>query len=75
MADMSMQDTQVGRRIANLLDSLGDVMAASERAEIGRFLRAAEYGLALDTLSWLLVEEASRSLKLRCGKSIVSPTL
>ncbi len=29
-----------------------------ERAEVDRFLDAGEYGLALDTLSWILVEEA-----------------
>jgi hypothetical protein len=32
-------------------------MAESERAEVDRFLSGGEYGLALDTLSWILVEE------------------
>jgi hypothetical protein len=32
-------------------------MVAAERAEVDRFLSAGEYGLALDTLSWILVDE------------------
>ena len=57
MADMAGQDTQVATRIANLLSTLGGEMADSERAEVDRFLSAGEYALALDTLSWILVEE------------------
>jgi hypothetical protein len=57
MADMSVQDTQLASRIAKLLGNLADTIAASERAEVDRFLCAGEYGLALDTLSWILVEE------------------
>jgi hypothetical protein len=57
MADMAGQDTQVATRIANLLNTLGQAMAESERAEVDRFLSAGEYGLALDTLSWILVDE------------------
>lgn len=56
MADMAGQDTQVATRIANLLSTLGGEMDDSERAEVDRFLSAGEYGLALDTLSWILVE-------------------
>jgi hypothetical protein len=51
------QDTQVGTRIASLLGDLGGSMTDAERAEVDRFLDAGEYGLALDTLSWILVEE------------------
>jgi hypothetical protein len=43
--------------MANLLDALAGEMAESERAEVDRFLSAGEYGLALDTLSWILVDE------------------
>jgi hypothetical protein len=57
MADMAGQDTRVATRIANLLSTLGGEMAESERAEVNRFLSAGEYGLALDTLSWILVDE------------------
>jgi hypothetical protein len=57
VADMSVQDTKVASRIANLLGNLGDAIARSERAEVDRFLDVGEYGLALDTLSWILVEE------------------
>jgi hypothetical protein len=57
MADMAGQDTQVATRIANLISNLGREMAESERAEVDRFLSAGEYGLALDTLSWILVDE------------------
>ena len=32
-------------------------LSASERAEVSRFLNAGEDGLAIDTLSWILVEE------------------
>jgi hypothetical protein len=57
MADMAGEATQVATRIANLLSTLGEEMAESERAEVDRFLSAGEYGLALDTLSWILVDE------------------
>jgi hypothetical protein len=57
MADVSVQETQVARRVANLLNKLEGTIVASERAEVDRFLCAGEYGLALDTLSWIIVEE------------------
>jgi hypothetical protein len=57
MADMAGQDTRVATRIANLLSTLAEEMAESERAEVDRFLSAGECGLALDTLSWILVDE------------------
>jgi hypothetical protein len=57
MADMSGPETDIARRIANLLGDLGGSLSDSELAEVHRFLSAGEYGLALDTLSWILVEE------------------
>lgn len=56
MADVI--DTDIARRIAGLLREQADAWSAAERAEVNRFLDAGEYGLALDTLAWILVEEA-----------------
>jgi len=50
-------ETGVAGRIAKLLSDQGGSWSPSERAEVERYLRAGEYGLALDTLSWILVEE------------------
>jgi hypothetical protein len=57
MADMAGQDTRVAAHFVKLLSTLEGAMAESERAEADRFLSPGEYGLALDTLSWILIEE------------------
>jgi hypothetical protein len=53
---MAESDILIANRIANLLDDAGASWSASERAEVERFLRAGEHGLAVDTLSWILVD-------------------
>jgi len=44
-------------RMSQLLGDLGQSFTESERNEVNRFLDAREYGLALETLSCILVEE------------------
>jgi hypothetical protein len=56
MAEMSGFDAHIADRIATLLGDLGGSWSVLEEAEVERFLRAGEYGLALDTLSWIIVE-------------------
>jgi hypothetical protein len=56
MADMAEPDIPIANRIAKLLGDAGATWSASERAEVERFLRAGEYGLALETLSWILID-------------------
>jgi hypothetical protein len=45
-------------RISGLLEEVGPSFAESERGEVVRFLKAGEYGLALETFASILVEEA-----------------
>ena len=45
-------------RMARLLGEVGQSFSDSERAEVLRFLKAGEYGLALETLSFILIEES-----------------
>ena len=49
------------RRLGRILDALGEALTESERDEIEMFLSACEYGVALETLCDILIEEA-RSL-------------
>ena len=49
--------TAIERRLNELLESLSDELSASERREVGGFIEANEYGVALETLCALLVEE------------------
>jgi len=56
MADLI--DIGIAGRIAGLMREQGGFWSTSERAEVDQFLKAGEYGLALDTLSWILVEES-----------------
>ena len=47
------------RRLGHILEGRGEALTEPERAEIGVFLSAGEYGLALETLCDILTE-ASR---------------
>jgi hypothetical protein len=49
-------DILIANRIASLLGDAGASWSALERAEVERFLHAGEHGLAVDTLSWILVD-------------------
>ena len=57
MANYAVLHAQTERRIELLLTQLGGALAETECAEVTHFLRAGEYGLALDTLASILVEE------------------
>ena len=46
------------RRLKALLDSLGATLSASERIEVEVFIQAGEYGIALETLCSILIEES-----------------
>jgi hypothetical protein len=50
--------TETEARMARLLSEVGQSFSDSERAEVLRFLKAGEYGLALETLSFILIEES-----------------
>jgi hypothetical protein len=56
MADMI--DTDIAKRVSGLLRGQSRAWSTVEHAEVDRFLDAGEYGLALDTLAWIVVEEA-----------------
>jgi hypothetical protein len=45
-------------RMARLLSGMGESFSDSERAEVQAFLKVGEYGLALETLSFILIEES-----------------
>ena len=47
----------IGRRLCIILDELNDDLSPSERREVVDFIDVGEYGIALETLSALLVEE------------------
>jgi hypothetical protein len=57
MADLPEPSANIALGIASLLREQSGVLSPPERAEVDRFLDAGEYGLALDTLCWILVEE------------------
>jgi hypothetical protein len=52
--------TAIDRRLTLVLDSLSDELSAAERREVEEFIDVGEYGVALETLSALLVEERKR---------------
>jgi hypothetical protein len=53
---MAESGTLIASRIANLLGDAGASWSVLERAEVEQFLCAGEYGLAVDTLCWILVD-------------------
>jgi hypothetical protein len=55
MLDWAAPDIRTEPRITALL---AGSFSASERAEVLGFLDAGELGLALDTLSWIIIDEA-----------------
>jgi len=57
MADLALYHAQTEQRISRLLAQLVGFLTETEHAEVTQFLRAGEYGLALDTLACILVEE------------------
>ena len=51
---MAELGTLIASRIVNLLGDEGASWPALGRAEVEQFLRAGEYGLAVDRLAWIL---------------------
>ena len=54
---MSMDFTKIEAAFHELLGTLAAVLSESERQEVSQFVDVGEYGVALETLSALLVEE------------------
>ncbi len=52
--------TKIEKGFASLLGRLDGKLSASEREEVTEFIDAGEYGIALETLSAILVEERKR---------------
>ena len=50
----------IERRFDTILDALSSELSDSERREVQGFVKANEYGVALETLCALLVEENKR---------------
>jgi hypothetical protein len=48
---------EIERRFTSILDRLGVLLSVAERREVEDFVDVGEYGVALETLSSLLVEE------------------
>jgi exopolysaccharide biosynthesis predicted pyruvyltransferase EpsI len=46
--------------LVEILSQLGDTLSGSERQEVEEFVDVGEYGVALETLSFLIVEEEKR---------------
>lgn len=57
MADFSGLHAEVATRLTHVLSELHGTLTVPERDEVLEFLNVKEYGLALDTLSHILVEE------------------
>ncbi len=57
MTEHAALHTDLEQRIAGLLASLASSLTDDEQGEVHEFLDATEYGLALETLSGILVEE------------------
>jgi len=49
--------TAIERRMILVLDALSGELSAAERREVEEFIDVGEYGVGLETLSALLVEE------------------
>ena len=57
MNDYSRLYSELELRINGVMSALRGTLTEVERAEVSRFLNVREYGLALDTLCYILVEE------------------
>ena len=51
---------EIERQLEVVLDKLGGELSSSERQEVVELIDAGEYGIALETLSSLLVEESKQ---------------
>ena len=49
--------TEIESRFTSILERLGGLLSVAERREVEDFIDVGEYGVALETLSSLLVEE------------------
>src|SRR5690242_5813708 len=58
MTDYSGLYADTASRMQHVLSEVSLDFSESERSEVSRFLNAREYGLALQTLSYILVEES-----------------
>ena len=56
----SMKFTAIEHRLTSVLEALSDELSVAERSEVEEFIEVGEYGVALETLSALLVEERKR---------------
>ena len=57
MADYSKLYAETKSRLEHVLTALSRILTEAEREEVLDFLKSREYGLALGTLSHILVEE------------------
>jgi hypothetical protein len=57
VTDYSHLHDDLAARLTLVLADLSDVLTHPEKAEVLQFLEVREYGLALDTLSHILVDE------------------
>ena len=62
---------QTERFLGAILGDLSGVLSAAERAEVAQFIDVGEYGVALETLAALLVEER-KSIPLPIFERIVA---
>ncbi|HEX5327662.1 MAG TPA: MafI family immunity protein [Acetobacteraceae bacterium] len=53
-------NAEMEAQIRDVLGALRGTLTATECSEVTTFLDAREYGVALGTLSWILVEESKR---------------
>ncbi len=60
MVDYTAVWEDAEQRIRDLLAQLREQLSAAEVEEVSSFLRVREYGLALETLASILVEEKKR---------------
>ena len=49
--------TALEQRLTTLLEALSDDLSVGERSEVEEFIEVGEYGVALETLAALLIEE------------------
>ena len=57
MSELHHSYEQLERELTSLVGALSDVLSADEQREVVEFADAGEYGLALETLAGILVEE------------------
>jgi hypothetical protein len=69
---VSLEDyyDELEARLGNILRTLGSQLSPEESREVGLFLEVGEYGLALQTLTDLLIEERKK-LSIRTYDDVV----